>query len=63
MSTTLQETQSVVQLQNLQTRINSLENQLEQTLAHSKQKEAYANTLASDLEHIITQLKRLEVIR
>lgn len=57
------EANSVFQLQNLQTRINTLESQLEQTIAHSRKKEAYANTLATDLEHIIIQLKRLEVIR
>ncbi len=63
MSIEIQSVAPTFQLKNLQTRITSLESQLEQTIQHSRKKEAYANTLASDLEHIIIQLKRLEVVQ
>lgn len=54
---------SSVLLQCLQNRVATLENQLEKALAYSVKKEAYANTLASDLEHIIVQLQRLDVVK
>lgn len=54
---------SSVLLQCLQNRVTTLENQLEKALAYSVKKEAYANTLASDLEHIIVQLQRLDVVK
>lgn len=63
MSVDTQQMVPLVQLQFLQTKVNSLEHQLQQALATSKKREAYANTLASDLEHIIIQLKRLEVVK
>ena len=50
-------------LQCLQNRITTLETQLQKAIAFSHKKEAYANTLASDLEHIISQLQRLEVVK
>lgn len=52
-----------VQLQYLQSRVATLETQLEQAIAYAVKKEAYANTLAADLEHIIIQLKRLEIVK
>lgn len=54
---------SSVLLQCLQHRVTTLETQLEKALANSVKKEAYANTLASDLEHIIVQLQRLDVVK
>ncbi len=63
MSLSAQPIPPVVELQFLQNRITVLEDQLQQAIAHSKKKEAYANTLATDLEHIIIQLKRLEIVK
>jgi len=63
MSLDTQQAVSLIQLQFLQTKVNSLEDQLQQALATSKKREAYANTLAVDLEHIILQLNRLEVVK
>lgn len=63
MSMNAQEITPFIQLQWLQTKVASLEDQLNQTIAFSKKKEALANTLATDLEHIIGQLQRLEVVR
>lgn len=54
---------SSVLLQCLQNRIETLENQLQKALANSQKKEAYANTLESDLEHIIVQLQRLDLVK
>lgn len=54
---------SSVLLQCLQNRVETLESQLQKALAYSVKKEAYANTLASDLEHIIVQLQRLDVVK
>ncbi len=54
---------SSVLLQCLQTRIETLENQLQKALANSQKKEAYAHTLESDLEHIIVQLQRLDLVK
>jgi hypothetical protein len=54
---------SSVLLQCLQNRVTTLESQLQKALAHSQKKEAYANTLASDLEHIIVQLQRLDLVK
>ncbi len=51
------------QLQYLQDRVETLETQLQNAIAASLKKEAYANTLETDLEHIILQLKRLEVVK
>jgi len=63
MSVEAQHAAPLLQLQFLQTRVSTLEDQLQQALATSKKREAYANTLAIDLEHIIIQLKRLEVVK
>ena len=63
MSIEAQQANSLIELQLLQNKIAYLEDQLKQTIIHSKKKEAYTNTLESDLEHIIVQLKRLEVVR
>ena len=63
MSMNAQEITPFIQLQWLQSKVASLEDQLQQSTAFSKKKEAYANTLASDLEHIIGQLQRLEIVR
>lgn len=52
-----------IQLEWLQSKVASLEDQLQKAIAFSKKKEAYANTLATDLEHIIGQLQRLEIVR
>lgn len=52
-----------IQLEYLRNRIATLENQLERAIAHSRKKESYATRLESDLEHIITQLQRLEVVK
>lgn len=54
---------AIIQLEYLRNRVATLENQLERAIAHSRKKEAYATTLESDLEHIITQLQRLEVVK
>ncbi|HXH55460.1 MAG TPA: hypothetical protein VNK03_06955 [Gammaproteobacteria bacterium] len=54
---------SSVLLQCLQSRVTTLESQLQKALANSQKKEAYANTLASDLEHIIVQLQRLDLVK
>jgi len=63
MSMNAQEITPFIQLQWLETKVASLEDQLNKTIAFSKKKEALANTLATDLEHIIGQLQRLEVVR
>ncbi len=52
-----------IQLQYLQDRVTTLEDQLQKAIAVAVKKEAYANTLASDLEHIIIQLSRLEIVK
>ena len=54
---------SSVLLQCLQNRVTTLEGQLQQALANAQKKEAYANTLESDLEHIIVQLQRLDLVK
>lgn len=54
---------SSVLLQCLQNRIETLENQLQKALTNSQRKEAYAHTLESDLEHIIVQLQRLDLVK
>ena len=54
---------SSVLLQCLQNRVTTLENQLQKALANSQKKEAYANTLESDLDHIIIQLQRLDLVK
>lgn len=54
---------SSVLLQCLQNRITVLESQLQKALVNSQKKEAYANTLESDLEHIIVQLQRLDLVK
>jgi len=54
---------SSVLLQCLQNRVTTLESQLQKALANSQKKEAYANTLESDLEHIIVQLQRLDLVK
>lgn len=54
---------SSVLLQCLQNRVTTLEGQLQKALVNSQKKEAYANTLATDLEHIIVQLQRLDVVK
>lgn len=51
------------ELQYLHMRVASLEAQLQQAIANTIKKEAYANTLATDLEHIIIQLRRLEIVK
>ena len=50
-------------LESLQNRIETLETQLKKAIHQSNKKEAYANTLESDLEHIISQLQRLEIVK
>jgi len=52
-----------IKLEYLENRVTTLEDQLQRAIAHAGKKEAYANTLASDLEHIIIQLQRLEVVK
>ena len=52
-----------VQLEYLQTRVATLETRLQQSIANTIKKEDYVNKLALDLEHIILQLQRLEVVK
>ena len=53
-------------LQYLQSRVEHLESQLKEALAYSAKKEAYANTLEEDLEHLhlfyIEKLKNIVMI-
>jgi len=50
-------------LEYLQTRVASLESRLQQAIATSIKKEDYVNKLSIDLEHIIMQLQRLEIVK
>jgi len=65
MNCELFETESTAptQLAYLQTRVATLETRLQQSIANTIKKENYVNQLALDLEHIISQLQRLEVVK
>jgi hypothetical protein len=57
------ESAAPIQLAYLQTRVATLETRLQQSIANTIKKEDYVNKLALDLEHIILQLQRLEVVK
>ncbi len=50
-------------LEYLQNRVTSLESRLQQAIVNSVKKEDYVNKLSMDLEHIIMQLHRLNVVK
>jgi len=51
-----------IELQYLQNRVATLETRLQQAITNSSKKDDYVNKLTMDLEHIIMQLQRLELI-
>lgn len=58
-----QESALPTQLEYLQNRVTSLETRLQQAIASSVKKDDYVNKLTIDLEHIIMQLQRLQVVK